>query len=406
MKSIKLLVVALSLLTLAPMAQAQKLNEVAQPIHRWKHRQEIIIPQILGYNVYKADLHTHTIYSDAEVTPSYRVREAWRHGLDIVAITDHIEWRGTERKLVQYMGRYIPEEYHNQSKGINVSMMHDTSRLELGILSNLNAGYEQAVEANQQFGLLIVRGAEITRGANHFNVIFTTDNNKVYHPDLETSMRNALEQGALVMHNHPTSDKTTVTGFTQIAEDLYKKGLITGIEIGNSIGLRTSFIDYCIANNYTPLSNSDVHATIEEMYFTDDNEGFYRNMTLILAHECTTEAVKEALQQGRCIAYFNNKLVGKEEYLAELFKQSVSIEHMCDDRKAAKVILINKSSFPYQIKYNGKDTAVVHAMGSVLIELPVGASEVEFTVTNLLCGKNEHPKVKMTFERQESPSKK
>lgn len=129
-------------------------------------------------------------------------------------------------------------------------------------------------------------------------------------------------------------------------------------------------------------------------------------MTLILAHECTTEAVKEALQQGRCIAYFNNKLVGKEEYLAELFKQSVSIEHMCDDRKDAKVILINKSSFPYQIKYNGRDTAVVHAMGSVLIELPVGASEVEFTVTNLLCGKNEHPKVKMTFERKESPGKK
>ena len=400
MKSLKFLVVALLLSAVATMAQAQRLNEISQPIHRWKHRQEIVIPQILGYNVYKSDLHTHTIYSDAEVTPSYRVREAWRHGLDIVAITDHIEWRGTERKLVQYMDRYIPEEYNNQSKGININMMHDASRLELGILSNLNAGYEQAVDANKQFGLLIIRGAEITRGANHFNVIFTTDNNKIFNLDLETSMRNALEQGALVMHNHPTSDKTTVTGFTQIAEELHKKGLITGIEIGNSIGLRTSFIDYCIANNYTPLSNSDIHATIEEMYFTDDNEGFYRNMTLILAHECTAEAVKEALQQGRCIAYFNNKLVGKEEYLAELFKQSVSIEHMCDDRKEAKVILTNKSSFPYQVKYNGKDTAVVHAMGSVQIGLPIGASEVEFTVTNLLYGNNKHPKVNMTIERK------
>lgn len=400
MKNFKFLVAALVLSAITPMVQAQRVNEISQPIHRWKHRQEIVIPQILGYNVYKSDLHTHTIYSDGEVTPSYRVREAWRNGLDIVAITDHIEWRGTERKLVQYMDRYIPEEYNNKSRGININIMHDASRLELGILSNLNAGYEQAVEANQQFGLLIVRGAEITRGDNHLNAIFTTDNNKIFHLDLETSLRNALEQGALVMHNHPTYDKSTVTSFTPIAEDLYKKGLITGIEIGNSIGLRTRIIDYCIENNYAPLSNSDVHATIDEMFFTDDNEGFYRNMTLILAHECTTEAVKEALQQGRCIAYFNNRLIGKEEYLAELFKQSVSIEHMYDDRKEAKVILTNKSSIPYQVKYNGKDSAVVHAMGAVQIGVPIGATEVEFTVTNLLCGNNKHPKVNMTIERK------
>ena len=400
MKNFKFLVAALVLSAIAPMVQAQRVNEISQPIHRWKHRQEIVIPQILGYNVYKSDLHTHTIYSDGEVAPSYRVREAWRHGLDIVAITDHIERRGTERKLVQYMDRYIPEEYNNKSKGININIMHDASRLELGILSNLNAGYEQAVEANQQFGLLIVRGAEITRGDNHLNAIFTTDNNKIFHLDLETSLRNALEQGALVMHNHPTYDKSTATSFTPIAEDLHKKGLITGIEIGNSIGLRTRIIDYCIENNYAPLSNSDVHATVDEMFFTDDNEGFYRNMTLILAHECTTEAVKEALQQGRCIAYFNNRLIGKEEYLAELFKQSVSIEHMYDDRKEAKVILTNKSSIPYQVKYNGKDSAVVHAMGAVQIGVPIGATEVEFTVTNLLYGNNKHPKVNMTIERK------
>ena len=32
-------------------------------------RREIIIPQVNGYNVYKSDLHTHTIYSDGSVTP-------------------------------------------------------------------------------------------------------------------------------------------------------------------------------------------------------------------------------------------------------------------------------------------------------------------------------------------------
>ena len=51
-------------------------------------RTEIVLPQVKGYNVYKADLHLHTIYSDGDVTPEYRVREAWNDGLDVV----HVFW--------------------------------------------------------------------------------------------------------------------------------------------------------------------------------------------------------------------------------------------------------------------------------------------------------------------------
>jgi hypothetical protein len=32
-------------------------------------RQEIILPQVNGYNVYKADLHVHTLFSDGTVMP-------------------------------------------------------------------------------------------------------------------------------------------------------------------------------------------------------------------------------------------------------------------------------------------------------------------------------------------------
>ena len=58
-------------------AVAEKKNDVTRSLHTGKHRQEIIIPNICGYNVYKADLHTHTIYSDGVVTPTWRLREAW-----------------------------------------------------------------------------------------------------------------------------------------------------------------------------------------------------------------------------------------------------------------------------------------------------------------------------------------
>lgn len=55
------------------------LREVSQ-------RTEFILPQVNGYNVYKADLHTHTIYSDGSCTPEFRVREAWHDGLDVIAV--------------------------------------------------------------------------------------------------------------------------------------------------------------------------------------------------------------------------------------------------------------------------------------------------------------------------------
>jgi histidinol phosphatase-like PHP family hydrolase len=379
-------------------AVAQKPNEVALSFARGRHRQEITIPQIAGYNVYKADFHTHTIYSDGTITPSWRVREAWFDGLDIIAITDHIEYRRVERELLKYMGQYIKEEYRGLAKGVNTNLQGSAAD-ELGILSNLNVGYESAKECNEQYGLLIVRGVEITRNEGHFNAIFTKDNNKIYHPDIEQSIANAVKQGAFVFQNHPKHDKTTSSSMTPLAERVHEKGHVKGIELCNGPVMWSRLISYCLDNGYTPIANSDGHTTMAERYYPHYNNGCYRNMTLILAKECTEKAIKQALNEGRTIAYHNNKLIGKEEYLSELFKNSVSIEHMCDNKKETMVILTNKSSFPYQLKF-GKRTAVVEGMGAVQLTLPKGAGEVEFVVTNLICGNGKRPKVAMTFERK------
>lgn len=75
------------------------------------HRTEIFLPMVNGYNVYKADLHTHTLYSDGSVMPSFRVQEAWQQGLDIIAITDHLESRRTEEVMVKYLEKYVSDEY-------------------------------------------------------------------------------------------------------------------------------------------------------------------------------------------------------------------------------------------------------------------------------------------------------
>ena len=56
-------------------------------------RREVKIPDIAGYRTLKCDFHTHTVFSDGRVWPTVQVEEAWREGLDAIAITDHIEYK-------------------------------------------------------------------------------------------------------------------------------------------------------------------------------------------------------------------------------------------------------------------------------------------------------------------------
>ena len=50
----------------------------------------ITIPDTAGFKVLK-DFHMHTLFSDGQVMPADRVNEAVQNGLDVIAITDHIE---------------------------------------------------------------------------------------------------------------------------------------------------------------------------------------------------------------------------------------------------------------------------------------------------------------------------
>ena len=402
MKSLRFTAILVVFMAFSTMAVAQtniaKFNSTQVSFHRLEHRQEIVIPKVGDYNVYTADLHTHTIYSDGSVTPGYRVREAWRDGLDIVAITDHIEYRKTERELYQFMAGYIKEEYRGLPKGVNTNIAK-TKPDSRGILVNLNIGYEMAKQEGDKFGIMVIRGAEITRGDNHFNVLFTKDNNKIYDLDTEQSIRNAIKQGAFITHNHPKRDKGTVTQMTPLAENLHAKKLFNGIEVGNSLWSWDWIFSYCLENGYAPISGTDMHGTTAEKFHQSGNESVYRDMNLILAKKCDEKSIKEALFAGRTIAYHNNKLIGKEEYLVDLFKASVDLSYSFDTKDATMVVFTNKSSFPYEIKY-GKKTAVIHAMGAVQVPLPKGAKEVELVLLNLFCGDKKHPSVEMAVERR------
>ena len=72
----KFWILAALLTTISTTATAQ-LSAVRKIFSKTRdQRNEIILPKVNGYNIYKADLHLHTIYSDGDVTPAIRVDEA------------------------------------------------------------------------------------------------------------------------------------------------------------------------------------------------------------------------------------------------------------------------------------------------------------------------------------------
>ena len=60
---------------------------------------KIVISDLKGYVTLKCDFHIHTVFSDGTVWPTVRVDEAYREGLDAIAITDHLENRRYLREI-------------------------------------------------------------------------------------------------------------------------------------------------------------------------------------------------------------------------------------------------------------------------------------------------------------------
>ena len=83
MKPLERVVLLIAVSLLVPVAFA---NEI-------RVRRSVKIPDIPGYRTLKCDFHIHTVFSDGAVWPSVRSEEAWREGLDAIAITDHIEYQ-------------------------------------------------------------------------------------------------------------------------------------------------------------------------------------------------------------------------------------------------------------------------------------------------------------------------
>jgi len=294
-------------------------------------RTEIKIPDILGYITLKCDFHMHTVFSDGSVWPTVRVEEAWREGLDAISITDHIE-----------------HQYHKK----DVTLDH-------------NLSYELAKSKATELGLILIKGAEITRSMppGHFNAIFLKDVDPLDTEDWRDAIKAANEQGAFVFWNHPGWEAQAPNGAKWYDEhtELYEQGQFQGIEIVNWMEYYPTVHRWALDKKLTLIGNSDVHPPIQMDF--DLANGEHRPLTIVFAKEKSVEAIKDALLARRTAVYYQDLLLGEEKFLKPIFRQSIEI--------------VNPTA---KIKKKGIATIQIHNKSDLILELVTDSKLEEITI--------------------------
>ena len=370
----------------------------AQPIYRqdktnpdiYRHvkapqmqRKEFHLPDVNGYHVYKADLHLHTMFSDGNVTPEFRVQEAWYDGLDVIAITDHIEGRKWEGKMLKFLKGYLP-------KG-TVPVNDRVSRQpadKRGIQADLNVSYQSAAAVADEYGMTVIPGAEITRepvAIGHFNALFIKDANKIYDADPAVAIENARQQGALIQHNHPGWRRTSVK-MTEFETQVYEKGYINGIEVMNGSQFYPSVLQRAQERRLYVAANTDMHLTTQLYY-----QGEQRNMTLIFAKDKSLKSLKEALKERRTLAYSFGTVAGDEQLVKDFFLACIHAAVIKTDANGKhKVMLTNNSSVDFHLNFNG-NSVCLDACSSRVVS---AGKSLSFIVDNLwIPGDARHPRI-------------
>lgn len=333
-------------------------------------RKIINIPNIAGYQTLKCDFHMHTVFSDGTVWPTVRVEEAWEEGLDAISVTDHIEYQPHSKNIV----------------------------------SDHNTSFEIAEPLSKEMNIILIRGAEITRGMppGHLNALFIKNANLLERENVNDALREAHDQGAFIMWNHPgwKKQQPDSTLWWKEHTTLYRNGLLNGIEVYNG-EFYPEALKWAKEKKLTMFANSDAHGPVK-------TENSHRPITLVFAKSRTAGGIKEALFDKRTAAYFDNTLVGEASFLNQLFFASLEIENAPArlQNEVSKTIYIkNNSDINYELElaqpgigFETPATVLLPAHHISSFELTGNSDEVQqmktlniyYKVKNLVVGNNEN----------------
>jgi hypothetical protein len=320
-------------------------------------RREVHFPDLPGYKTLVCDFHMHTVFSDGEVWPTVRVEEAWRQGLDAMAITDHIEYQPHKDD--------VPTK-HNRS-------------------------YELAEGAAREHNLLLARGAEITRDTppGHFNALFLGDLRPLDTPEFLEVIKRANQQGAFVFWNHQAWQGEEKGRWLDVHTTMYQHHWLHGMEVANGDDYYPSAHKWCLEKKLTMLGDSDIH---EPDLRRESSSRGHRTMTLVLAKERSLAGVKEALQAGRTVVWFKDRLIGREELLRPFFAGCIQVGKPHLRTKSELVMEVrNQCQTDITLQPAGrarKKPVVLPAQATILLAIPVSGAirptAVQYTATNFL----------------------
>lgn len=363
----------------------------------YNRRIEIVLPQVKGYNVYKGDFHIHTSYSDGRVNPAGRVDEAWRDGLDVIAITDHYEGRSNEKRALKVLA-----PYNKDGEPTKYQSAFDAKCIK----ADFNAIHQEAVDHRDKcgFDMTIIKGCEMARNSKthgHFCCLFLEDINSVYAFDLKDAFNKVHKQGGLVIHNHPAWNRDT-SDKTPFHEEVYNAGLIDGVEVVNGYSYYPPIVRRCVEEKLFMLGCTDAHGMTSHKY---KDCGSYRTMTLILAKDKSEKAIKEALLARRTIAHSGGNLIGEEKWLTEFLNAAVDCRFVQEnkDGKSYTYILTNNSSFAYRLRLG---TAIYNLEPFRSLNIKCTRDEKSgkigtptFSVDNMWHLDYQHPVIEFTIDK-------
>ncbi len=339
---------------------------------------KINFPDIQGYLTLKVDLHTHSVFSDGSVWPNIRVDEAVKDGLNAMAITEHLEYQPHKEDL--------PHPDRNRS-------------------------FELAKKAALPHDLLIIPGAEITRKMppGHNNAIFIQDANKLLGLDSVAVFEEANAQGAFVFWNHPDWIQQKSDGIAELT-DMHKmlisRNLLHGIEVVNDLTYSEEALEIAKITDISAIGTSDIHGLVDWSY--NIANGGHRPITLVFAEEKSLESIKEALFQGRTVAWFDHLLVGKKQWVQKLVEASLKIEALgyvgpssvlrvkISNSSDCAIQLNNQSEFGFQ---NTADLIILPPQSETIINIKtlenLDSITLDFEVLNAIVGRGEKLKLSL-----------
>jgi len=249
-------------------------------------RDPLPVPDLPGYQTLKCDFHMHTVFSDGQVWPPVRVMEAWRDGLDCIAISDHID--------------YQP---HKEDVRVEPARSYALARAQA-----------------EQLGILLVPAFEIARGDIHFNILFVTDFNAYRGLDQQAALRIARQQNAFVFWNHPGWRRPKAE-WLPVVDEYYREKLFQGMELVNGTTFYPEAFPWIEEKKLTIVANTDVHGLTAWEY-----PNRTRPVTLVFVSRRDLDGLKEALLARRTVGWQGDNLWGAEAHLTALFQAAVKSE--------------------------------------------------------------------------------